>query len=98
MSAMRIPVAIQNLLDGCAVRRVRLGDAWLYGAKDVVRLIGDGPTDWEDLKRENPKLATIARKVQVAGIDGKWEAVDMLDTEGVLRLVQSIPGHHAERI
>jgi len=99
MSAIsRIPIAIQNLLDGRAVPRVRLGDAWLYGAKDVVRLIGDGRTDWQDLKCQAHQLAAIARKVQVAGIDGKWEAVDMLDTEGVLRLVQSIPGHHAERI
>jgi DNA-damage-inducible protein D len=89
------------------VRRVRHGDAWWFVIVDIVEILTDSsnPSGYlKDMRRREPSLAEafkgegqiappLALKVQTAGGPQKllcWH------TEGLLRLIQSIPSPKAE--
>lgn len=48
------------------------------------------------LKKEGSELATICSQLKMMATDGKYYNTDVLDTKGILRLVQSIPSPKAE--
>ena len=92
---------VESLFNGTEVRRSRLGDQWLYAAVDVVNVLSDQPDPaehWKDLKAWNRHITGLARQVKVPQQDGTWVELEMLTTEQVLRLVQSIDSPKAERI
>lgn len=51
---------------------------------------------WRQLKRREPQLVTICHGFKLVAADGKKRTEDCTDTEGVLRVVQSIPSPKAE--
>ncbi len=48
------------------------------------------------LKKEGSELTTICSQLKMQSIDGKFYNTDVLDTKGILRLVQSVPSPKAE--
>lgn len=48
------------------------------------------------MKVEGSKLPTICRKLKMRAQDGKMRETDTLDTEGIFRLIESIPSSKAE--
>lgn len=48
------------------------------------------------LKKEGSELVTNCNQLKLQSSDGKYYMQDVLDTKGVLRLVQSIPSPKAE--
>lgn len=52
--------------------------------------------NWRQLKRREPQLVTICHGFKLVAADGKRRLEDCTDTEGVLRIIQSIPSPKAE--
>ena len=48
------------------------------------------------LKKEGSELVTTCNRLKLQSYDGKFYMQDVLDTKGILRLVQSIPSSKAE--
>lgn len=48
------------------------------------------------LKNEGSELTTICSQLKMQAADGKFYNTDVLDTKGILRLIQSVPSHKAE--
>lgn len=98
---MKLHNDLETLLHADAIRKLRLGDSWLYSATDLLAALSDHPDPaehWEDLKRWEPSLASLTRQVQVRADDGSYHPVEMLDTEQALRVLQSLHSPAAERI
>ena len=76
---------------------------WLFSVVDVVEVLTDSSnprTYWSvlknRLKKEGSELATICSQLNLQSADGKYYMQDILNTKGILRLVQSIPSKKAE--
>lgn len=50
------------------------------------------------LKKEGSQLVTICNQLKMKVADGKFYKTDVLDVEGCLRLVQSVPSPKAEPV
>ena len=78
-------------------------ETWYFSVVDIVGLLS-GSTNpnnyWKVLKnrlrKEGSQLVTTCNQLKMQSSDGKYYKTDVLDTEGVLRLVQSIPSPKAE--
>jgi len=79
---------------------------WLFSAVDVCGVLSNQPNQrgatlyWgklkQRLKAEGSELLTNCQQLKLVAEDGKLRMTDVLDTKGVLRLVQSIPSPNAE--
>lgn len=81
-------------------------EEWYFSVVDVVEVLTDSKDYltarkyWNKLKQrltaEGSELVTFCHQLKLPAADGKNYKTDVLDTPGVLRLVQSIPSHKAE--
>ncbi|RYC74987.1 BRO-N domain-containing protein [Candidatus Nanosyncoccus alces] len=77
---------------------------WLFSVIDVVGALTDSnkPRDyWYRLKQraskeEKVELSTNCRQLKLQSTDGKKYTTDVADTEGILRIIESIPSPKAE--
>jgi hypothetical protein len=76
---------------------------WYFSVVDVCGILAesDNPRDyWKVLKfrlnKEGSELVTNCNQLKLQAADGKYYNTDVLDTKGVLRLIQSIPSPNAE--
>lgn len=53
-------------------------------------------TNFHQLNEENIQLSTICRQLKLLAPDGKMRATDCANTEGLLRIIQSIPSPKVE--
>ncbi len=92
----------ENILipfEGKEIRKVWHNDEWFFSVIDVIEVLTDSPkssTYWGMLKKREPQLFTICEKVKLKGRDGKKYPSDCANTEGVLRIVMSVPSPKAE--
>ena len=92
------------IFNGKAIRRKLVDDKWFFSVVDVVRVLTDSinPNDyWYRLKvREKEssdiELSTFCRQLKLKSGDGKEYETDCTDTEGIFRIIQSIPSKKAE--
>jgi hypothetical protein len=93
-------LSIESLLEHPNVRRTERDGRTLYVAADIVAALVDSahPADyWDDLKHLEPALARWVETVEFH--DGDLAvALDAVDLDGVLRMIQSIPSPRAERL
>ena len=80
-----------------------LEEDWYFSVVDVVAILTDSPNPrkyWSvlktRLKTEGSELTTNCSQLKLQSADGKFYMQDVLNTKGVLRLVQSIPSPKAE--
>ncbi len=78
-------------------------EEWYFSVVDVVGVLTDSENPnnyWKvlknRLKKEGAELVTNCNRLKMQSSDGKYYNTDVLDTKGVLRLVQSIPSKKAE--
>ena len=78
-------------------------ETWYFSVVDIVCILSDSKNPnnyWKVLKnrlrKEGSQLVTTCNQLKMQSSDGKYYKTDVLDTEGVLRLVQSIPSPKAE--
>ena len=87
-----------------AIRRRLIGDKWFFSIVDIVGILTDSndPNDyWYRLKKREQEssgieLSTFCRQLKLKSGDGKEYETDCADTEGIFRIIQSIPSKKAE--
>ena len=86
------------------IRRIWVDNERFFSVIDVVEVLTDSkdPKDyWYRLKKraseeELVELSTICRQLKLPASDGKKYFTDCSNTEGILRIIQSIPSPKAE--
>jgi len=89
---------------GQEVRRKVYKNEWWFSVIDAVRVLTDSvnPRDyWFKMKirvksEDGVELSTFCRQLKLKATDGKLRETDCASTEGLLRIVQSIPSPKAE--
>jgi DNA-damage-inducible protein D len=84
---------------GNGIRKEWYKEQWYFSVVDVIEVLTESPkpsTYWGMLKKREPHLFTICEKVKLKGLDGKNYPSDCANTEGVLRVVMSVPSPKAE--
>lgn len=76
---------------------------WYFSVVDVVAVLAettDARKYWnklkERLKEEGNETVTFCHQLKMQATDGKMRKTDCADTEGILRIIQSIPSPKAE--
>lgn len=93
-----------SLFQGQQIRRIFLENEWWFSVIDVIAFLTDGKNTrdyWHKMKmREKDgsrtELSTNCRQLKLASTDGKKYATDCANTEGLFRIIQSIPSPKAE--
>ncbi len=80
-----------------------LEEKWYFSIVDVVGALTDSPDPkdyWYRIKKREKvsgfELSTICRQLKLESADGKKYLTDCASTEGLLRIIQSIPSPKAE--
>lgn len=92
------------IFKGRKIRKILHNNEWWFSVVDVVGVLTDSenPRDyWYKMKiREKDgagvELSIICRQLKLVAPDGKERETDCADTEGMFRIVQSIPSPKAE--
>ena len=97
---------ISNLFEGKEIRSIWDSEKedYYFSVVDVINVLAEpkDPSDyWTTLKRrllkeEKSQLPTNCRSLKMKAQDGKMRLTDTLDTEGILRLIESVPSPKAE--
>ena len=76
---------------------------WFFSVIDVIEILTESENPrryWSDLKiklsTEGSELYDDIVQLKLPAVDGKMRLTDVLDTKGILRLVQSVPSPKAE--
>lgn len=87
------------------IRKIWKDEKWYFSIIDVIFVLTDSNIPrryWSDLKRKlklegyNIELYEIIVQLKLKSNDGKSYNTDCADTEGILRIIQSIPSPKAE--
>ena len=85
--------------EGKEIRKIWQDDEWYFSVVDIVEILTDSksPSDyWTTMKRRENHLPTICRKLKFLASDGKMRPTDCANTEGVFRILMSVPSPKAE--
>jgi DNA-damage-inducible protein D len=88
-----------EIFDNRPIRREELDGVVYFSIVDIIEVLtgSTAPSKyWDAVKRREPQLSTICRKLKLLSLDGKKRPSDCADTEGVLRIIMSIPSPKAE--
>jgi DNA-damage-inducible protein D len=85
------------------VRRAWHDDQWYFSVIDIVEILTDSPKPkryWTDIKRRSEKESgqgyAFCVPLKIEAKDGRNRLTDCANTEGVLRIIMSIPSPKAE--
>ena len=88
------------------IRKTIHNNEWWFSVVDVVQALTDQSDDttarkyWnklaERLREEGSELVTNCHQLKMEALDGKMRETDCANTEGIFRLIQSIPSPKAE--
>ncbi|MFA6486523.1 MAG: Bro-N domain-containing protein [Candidatus Magasanikbacteria bacterium] len=94
------------LFKGKAIRKKLFNKEWWFSVVDVVQALTDQPDDYtarkywnklsQRLREEGSEVVTNCHQLKLLATDGKMRETDCADTEGIFRIVQSIPSPKAE--
>jgi hypothetical protein len=93
-----------TLFKGKKIRKTLHNNEWWFSVIDVVEALTDSERPsvyWTAMKARVKteggfQLSTICRQLKLPAEDGKMRETDCADTEGVFRIIQSIPSPKAE--
>ena len=97
---------ITNLFEGKEIRSIwdAEKEEYYFSVVDVILVLTDSPNPrdyWYRLKtrmteEEKSEVSTKCRQLKMKAQDGKMRETDTLDTEGIFRLIESVPSSKAE--
>ncbi len=85
--------------EGKEIRKIWHDAQWYFSVVDVIEVLAESTAPskyWNALKRREPQVSTICRKLKMLAPDNKMRPTDCANTEGVLRIVMSVPSPKAE--
>jgi DNA-damage-inducible protein D len=99
-----IPVTKVAVFRGRKIRKTLYNNEWFFSVVDVVAVLAESynPRDyWYKMKvrvksEEGAELSTFCRQLKLEAVDGKKYETDCANTEGMFRIIQSIPSPKAE--
>ena len=97
---------ISKLFEGSEIRSIwdSEKEEYYFSVVDVISALAEpkNPRDyWYQLKKrlsdeEKSEVSTKCRQLKMKAKDGKYRETDTLDTEGIFRLIESVPSPKAE--
>src|SRR3989338_5471941 len=91
------------IFNGRGIRRKLVNDKWFFSVVDIVGFLTDSEDPrnyWKVLKNrlneEGSEVVTFCNQLKLKSSDGKEYETDCADTEGIFRIIQSIPSKKAE--
>ncbi len=92
------------IFKGKQIRKILHENEWLFSVVDVIEALTDSDRPsayWTAMKarvknESELQLSTICRQLKLESSDGKMYETDCADTEGLFRIIQSIPSPKAE--
>lgn len=92
------------LFKGKKIRKTLFQKEWWFSVIDVIEALTDSSRPnkyWTAMKArvnndDGFQLSTICRQLKLASSDGKKYETDCADTEGIFRIIQSVPSPKAE--
>lgn len=92
-----------SVFRGKEIRKVLHQDKWWFSVSDVVEVLTDSADPKQYIKKmrqRDPELnsywGTICTPLEILAPDGKMRATNCANTEGIFRIIQSIPSPKAE--
>ena len=85
--------------EGKEIRKIWHNDEWYFSVIDAIEILTDSPIPrnyWTILKKREPQLHTNCMQLKLTATDGKQRLTDCANTEGLLRIVMSVPSPKAE--
>lgn len=83
------------------IRKILHNEEWYFSIIDIIAALiesNNHQTYWYVLKKREPQLLTICKKFKFMATDGKMRPTDCANTEGVFRIIMSIPSPKAEHL
>jgi DNA-damage-inducible protein D len=74
------------------------GELW-FSVVDIIAVLSDSPKPsqyWNNIKKRDEQLSPICLKLKLPASYGKSHPTDCANTEGVFRIIQSVPSPKAE--
>jgi len=91
------------IFKGKRIRKTLYKNEWWFSVVDVCEVLTDSPDAgayWrklkERLKEEGSEVVTFCHGLKLIAPDGKMRETDCADTEGIFRIIQSVPSPKAE--
>lgn len=91
------------IFKGRQIRKIIHNNEWWFSVVDVVEVLTDSidaGAYWRKLKQrlieEGSEVVTFCHGLKLEAPDGKMRETDCADTEGIFRIIQSIPSPKAE--
>jgi hypothetical protein len=92
------------IFKGKTIRKILYNKEWWFSVVDVIEALTDSAKPsvyWSAMKarvknEDGFQLSTICKQLKLESSDGKMYETDCADTEGVFRIIQSIPSPKAE--
>jgi DNA-damage-inducible protein D len=84
---------------GKEIRKVWHDEQWYFSVIDVIEVLTDSASPskyWNNIKIKENQLSLILRKFKFLAPDGKMRSTDCANTQGILRIVMSVPSPKAE--
>lgn len=92
------------IFEGKNLRKIWENGQWYFSLVDIIEILTDSPTPrkyWDKVKRKLKEeganqTSLIWRQFKLKASDGRLRATDCANTEGVLRIIMSVPSPKAE--
>jgi len=92
------------VFQGRTIRRIIFQKEWWFSVIDIMEVLTGSPNPrdyWFKMKirvnlEDGIELSTFCRQFKLTAADGKMRETDCADTEGLFRIIQSVPSPKAE--
>jgi DNA-damage-inducible protein D len=85
--------------EGKEIRKVWHNEQWYFSIVDVIEILTESAkpkTYWSMLKKRDNQLVTICELLKMRAADNKFYKTDAANTDGIFRIVMSVPSPKAE--
>ena len=85
--------------EGIDIRKVWHEEQWCFSVVDVIEVLTNSvePRNyWATLKKREPQLLTVCQQLKMKATDGRQRLTDCANTEGIFRIIMSVPSPKAE--
>ena len=91
----------QNLIpiEGINIRKTWHNEEWYFSVVDVIEILTDSANPrvyWGVVKNREPQLFTNCKQLKLPASDGRQRLTDCANTQGIFRIVMSVPSPKAE--